>query len=135
MFKISVINANDKNRMGDYIFHKNLIYVGSNSDADLYAPTEEVQKNHIFLEVIENDLLIHLGKEIEYILINTKRTISFKKLKVGDTVQIGTLILKIEAFELTEKISTREYLKNEVERIKKNNPDKLKVLKSLSDAL
>lgn len=135
MLKISITNANDENRVGEYLFHKNLIYIGSNHDADIYAPLEKVEKNHIFLEVVDEALLVHPGRGIEYILVNTKRTVSFKKLKKGDQVQVGDLVFKIDDYQLIQNLSVKEHLKQKVETIKKDNPNQLKVLKSLSDAL
>ena len=73
MIKLAILKAKDNNRLGEYLFYSNLIYLGSNHDADIYAPLEEIGKNHIFIEIADNNLLIHLGKNVDYILVNSQQ--------------------------------------------------------------
>lgn len=135
MINLSIEKARDTDRTGNYIFQKNLIYIGSNHDADIYGPTEHIKANHIFIEVAQNQLLVHPGRGVEYILINQKRTTSFKKLKIGDTIEIGELKLKISDYRETSGLNLKEVLKRRVQEIEANDPELTELIKVFGDEL
>ena len=47
MITITITASSDSDRLGEFKFFKDLIYVGSNHDADIYLPSDEVKNNHI----------------------------------------------------------------------------------------
>lgn len=133
MIKIEVTSSNDTDRLGYFLFYKDLIYVGSNHDADLYIPDDQISNNHIFLEVVDTKLLTHLGRGVEFMLINGKRTTSFKTLRVGDSVSLNTLTFKVLEYEASKYGSISNFLKERVSDVKANEPELMELLKTLGD--
>lgn len=135
MINLSIENARDSDRIGNYTFHKNLIYIGSNHDADIYGPTEHIKSNHVFLEVVEGQLLVHLGRSVEYILVNQKRTTSFKTLKAGDVIELGKFKVRLVSFSETENLNLKELLKARVQTIETSDPELTELIKVIGDEL
>lgn len=135
MIKLEVLDSNDFDRLGNFQFFKDLIYVGSNHDADLFLPIDDLKSNHIFLEIADGKLLAHLGRNTEYILINGKRTTSFKTLKAGDVISLQSLEFKIDSYHSEEISSISDFLKRRVSESKENNPELMELLKSFGDEL
>ena len=102
MIKVKVVKADNPDYLGDYEFNKNLIYVGSNHEADLYFPESDLSFNHIFIEIVEDKLITHIHQDIEYINVNGKRTTNFKILKLHDTIEIHGIRFAITDFKITE---------------------------------
>ena len=135
MINLEVQSSSDSDRLGLFSFHKELIYVGENHDADLFIPADGLKTNHIFLEIIDSKLLAHLGRDIEFILINGKRTTSFKSLKIGDKVTINSLTFKILSFSNQEHSSPAEYLKKRVDEAKNSEPELMELLKTFGEEI
>ena len=89
MINLKITDSVDPEKIGNYTFHKNLIYIGNKYSCDIYIKDNSIISNHIFIEVIEQRLLVHLNKEIDFILINGKRTTGHKYVGVGETISIG----------------------------------------------
>ena len=109
--------------------------MGANHDADLFIPADGILNNHIFLEVVDSKLLAHLGRETEFILINGKRTTSFKTLKIGDLISLNSLSFKIQNFSLSASGSISDFLKERVAQVKENEPELTELLKTFGDEL
>lgn len=135
MIHLEVQSSTDSDRLGSFLFHKELIYVGVNHDADLFIPEDGLKKNHIFLEVVESKLLVHLGRDTKFILVNGKRTTSFKTLKIGDTISINSLTVKIINYLATANSSPSDFLKNRVSKAKESDPELMELLKTFGDEI
>lgn len=135
MINLEVQNSTDPDRLGSFLFYKDLIYVGANHDADLFIPEDGLKSNHIFLEVIESKLLAHLGRDTKFILINGKRTTSFKTLKIGDTVSINSLTFKVINYTAVENSSPSDFLKKRVAMAKESEPELMELLKTFGDEI
>ena len=133
MITITITASSDSDRLGEFKFFKDLIYVGSNHDADVYLPSDEVKNNHIFIEIIEEKLIVHLGRDIDHILVNGKRTSTFKKLKIGDVIGIGYTKLRVDSFEESKTLSTKELTKQRLASLENHNPQLFKVIKAYGD--
>lgn len=133
MIEIKVTKSNNTDFLGNYKFNKNLIYVGSNHDSDLYFPNTKLIRNHIFIEVIENKLLTHINQSCDYILVNKKRTTKFKVLKVGDILELEDIQLCITKFETTNYQTKKDALNNTAKNISKIKPELIPLISRLSN--
>ncbi len=133
MIQISVKDTFDKNYIGQYSIHKNLIYIGIDKGCDVCLEDTGIQSNHIFIEIVEKSkLLCHLGKSTDFILVNSKRTTGHKFLKVGDTIKIGdNSLLTIDAFLFQENLKYKDMLNTKTEAILETDKDLVQIMKAM----
>ena len=123
MIKLEVLESPNADYLGEYVFFKNLIYVGSNIDADLYLEDKAASSNHIFIEIVDGQLLAHLGKDAKSFWVDGKLTTKFKFLHPGNILKAGETKFKILGFENSKICTKREILnKNTDELIQSNSP-------------
>ena len=133
MIKLSIIDSKDSDRIGEFQIFKDLIYIGSNHDADIFLPQDEVVSNHIFLEIVDGSLLAHLGRDIDFILINGKRTTTFKRLKAHDSIKIGSAEMKILEFSDSQTSTIKEQINSRLSEIKSSKPELMELIKTFGD--
>lgn len=123
MIQLKVEECPSSDYVGEYIFHKNLIYIGANIDADLYLEDGALVGNHLLVEIVDGQLLAHLGKDAPSFWVDGKLATKFKFLAAGNVVKIGSTKIRIVLFAPTSKTSKREVLnKNTDELIQANSP-------------
>ena len=133
MIQLTVIDSIDSNKCMQYTFYKNLIYIGSHPSCDLFFNDKLLSNIHIFIEIIDSKLLIHLDKSTEYIHVNGKKTTAHKTIQIGSSIVIGNNTFKIDNFlyEVQEDYKTK--LNELTEKIINEDPDTLKILQELQE--
>jgi hypothetical protein len=131
MIQLSITESSDSEKIGQFTFHKNLIYIGKDSGCDLFINDTDLNFNHFFIEIIGSKLLCHLGKQTDFILINKKRTTGHKYVSIGDIVKVGNTSIEIKSFLLNKSLSYRETLNIQTEKIVTGDRDLLQILKEV----
>ena len=132
MLAIEVIHSSDPNRIGKYQFEKNQIFIGSNYSSDIYFPNTNLKKDHLFVEIIEDKILIHLGSDVKHIKVNGKRTTTFKYLKREDTFTLEDEEFRIKDFFKTTHVPAKEKL-NSITKDLSSDSDIFKIINTLNN--
>ena len=132
MIKLEILHSDDPNREGIYTFEKNQLFIGSNYSADIYLPLPHILKDHLFLEIIESKILLHLGSDVNHLKVNGKRTTTFKYLKRDDTFTIENEKFQLKDFFPTEQKLTSDKL-NEASKEIQNDPKVFEIINSLNN--
>lgn len=131
MIHFEITACPDLNTVAPFKFHQNQIYLGRSS-GDLWIKDSLLLPIHIMLEVIENDLLIHPQKGVEFYLLNGKRSSSIRKLKIDDNVQIGNTTFKVIAFHETIFESKKNILNKKLNSLIEEGSQRLSVIEKLT---
>lgn len=132
MIKFEIIKSSDLNRLGEYLFYKNQLFIGSNYSADLYFPSSKMEKDHAFAEIIDGKVLLHLGNNVDHIKVNGKRTTTFKYLKRGDTFTLINEQIKVLDFELEIEKNLKKTL-NECSHSIRENKDLFDIINTFNN--
>jgi hypothetical protein len=135
MIIVEIIEANSEDHLGKYDFHKNILYFGKNHDAEFYLPHSNLINNHIFIEIVENKLIVQLHKDVDFILVNKKRTTQFKHIKIGDILQLSDIKFRVLSFSTTENLNKNQFLSKRIKDIQENEPELMALVSSLSEEL
>lgn len=131
MIHFEVIQCPNPNAQTTFKFLKNEVYVGKDK-GDLSLGDPALESSHLLIEVPEQDLLVHPQKNVEYYLLNGKRTTSIRKLKVGDTLTIGKTIIKVLGFERTEYPSRKDILNSKLAKLMEEGSPRLSVIEKIT---
>jgi hypothetical protein len=134
MIQITVIASKDEDKIGQFTFYKNLIYIGSHKSCDLYLNDKALDKNHIFIEIVDSKLLVHLGQNTSKILINGTINTGHKYITSGMTLDLDGNVLKIDSFIQTINKEYKEELNSLTEDIIENHPKVLALLQELQES-
>lgn len=110
MIQLTVNTSLDKNKIGETIFNKNLIYIGNDHLCDLYIKEDQILANHLIIEIVESKMIIHPHKDIEFFLVNGKRSTGHKFVVPGDKVKVGETEFTITNFIETVYTPAKEQL-------------------------
>lgn len=135
MFKITILASEDNDKIGQFTFYKNLIYVGNHKSCDLYINDKDIIPNHIFIEIIGSKMLIHPNKDVDHILVSGKRTTGHKYTEIGQEIKIGSTVFRIDLFGLTTIEPSKNELNKLTEQIIENNPKVLKILQDYQESI
>lgn len=130
MIQFEITESPDQDVVGDYHLFKNEIYLGTLL-TDIIIKDPEIRKSHAFIEVVENVLLFHPQKDVPFYLLNGKRALTIRKLKVGDMVQVGKTKIKIIGFNLSANTSRKEILDNKLQQFINQQDARLEVIEKL----
>lgn len=133
MIQLKVNSCPNNDYLGKVQFFKNLIYIGSNLSSDLYLPDSEIKTNHLFIEVIENKLIAHAHKKVDYFWVNGKRTKSFKFLTIGDKIKIGSTEIEIVIYSTTTIKEKRVALNEAADILVSEKSDFIPLIQSLQE--
>lgn len=131
MIHFEIIQSPDLNVKTTFQYFKNEIYLGSNA-LDLTIVDPGIKASHLLIEVPERDLLIHPQKDVEYYLLNGKRSTAIRKIKAGDTITFGNTTLKIIAFEHTIRASKKEILNEKLAQLIEQGSGRLPVIEKIT---
>ena len=131
MIHFEITKSPDLNVISTFKYFKNEIYLGKNA-LDLNIVDSSLKKEHLLLEIPENDLLIHPQKDVEFYLLNGKRATSIRKLKVGDEIIIGNTHLKILGYEKTVNPSKKEILDKKLTKLIESNSQRISVIEKIT---
>lgn len=116
MIKIEVIHSNDTDLLGDFIFHKNLIYIG-NTIGDLRVSSGKIFNQHLFIEIAENKLIAHPHKDLDFYLVDGKRTTNIKILKTNSIIDLGEVKFRIVEFQKGLYQTTKETINQQTDQL------------------
>ncbi len=134
MIEFEIIESPDQNIITTFKFYNNAIYLGSKSK-DLSISDLDLKPLHVLLEVPEKELLIHPMRNVDYFLLNNKRSTSIKRIKKNDLIKIGNTIIKITDFEFEEKLSKKEILTTKMNQLIEENSSLLPLIETLSNMM
>ena len=131
MITFEITQSPDQNVTRLFTFYKNQVYLGRDR-GDLWINDPLLLSNNSLMEVIENDLLIHPQKGVEFYLINGKRASVIRKLKRMDVITIGNTSIRLIDFSISETFSKKEALDKKLDTLIAENSPRLQVVEELS---
>ena len=134
MIHLEVTSSPDLNVINDFEFFQNQIYLGRLS-GNLYINDPELLKSHLMIEVLENSLLIHPQKGVEFYLIDGKRSSTVRKLRIEQLITIGQTTFKVKRFEETLYQSKKELLDLKLAALIESESPRLLVIEKLAQLM
>lgn len=131
MIQIQVTQSPDLNTVATFNFLQNEIYIGS-STGDLMIKDPLLKKNHLMMEVVDSEFIVHPQKDVDFFLLNGKRTTAIRKIKINDKIIIGKTEIKILAFEFTLSKSRKDILNDKLAQLIEKESPRLPVIEQLS---
>ena len=108
MLEVQVVSCPDPEFQGTWRFFKNQIYFGY-PEGDI-SPPGELNSFAFMLEVLPDFLQAHPHSSVEFWLLNGKRASKPKKIKVGDTLQVGEIVFKVTEAKYQEFLTKKQIL-------------------------
>lgn len=133
MISIEVLKSKNSDQLSETIFYKNIIYIGCGPQEDVLIEDKRVKKNLFFIEVVENKLLIHPHKELDYFLIDGKRTTSVKYIQVNQIIGVYDFEFKINNFIYTDFNDLKTLLNNKTDELIESNSDKIELISQIEE--
>lgn len=134
MIEIEILESPDRDVIGQYSLSKNEIYLGQVL-TDIQINDSLLLNSHAFMEVLDNQLLFHPQKDAGHYLLNGKRALTIRKLKNGDTIQIGQTKFKIISFNYTQDPSRKEILDQKLASFVENQDPRMEVIEMLGQLM
>ncbi len=131
MIKFEIIESPDLEVLSTFEYFHNLIYIGRTS-GNLTIQDPGLLKSHLMLEVVDQEMIVHPQKEVEYYLINGKRATTPRRVKPGEVVSIGSTKIKLISFDETPAFSKKNILNQKLNELIENGSQKLPVVEALS---
>lgn len=131
MIQITINSSPDINKIGTITFNKNLIYIGNNHTCDLFISDTNLISNHLIIEIVESKMIVHPHKDIDFFLVNGKRTTGHKFVTLGNKIKIGGTEFTIDLFTETTYISMKETLNKLTDDLIKEESPLLDVIQEL----
>lgn len=131
MIHLEILTGPDRNTLGSFQYFQNEIYLGKTS-GDLHVQDSQLKDSHLMIEVVEKDLIVHPQKDVEFYLIDGKRSSSIRKVKTGQKLTIGGTTIKIVGFEFTEMPSKKVILDTKLAQLAEQNSPRLVVIEKLA---
>jgi len=133
MIKIEIINSNDILRLGEYVFFKNFLTIGSSYTNDLFLTLDGLDAIHSALEIEENKLFITFNVKLDHIKVNKKITTGKKRLVENDIIRLADVEIKILKFEMTVHETRKEILNRKLQEKNFQNNPILEVVQNLRE--
>lgn len=134
MIELEILESPDRDVIGHYSFSKNEIYLGQVlTDIQIRDPL--LHDSHAFIEVLDDKLLFHPQRDTGHYQLNGKRAITIRKLKNGDTIQIGATKLKIISYNYTHNPSRKEILDQKLADFIEQQDSRLEVIEMLGQMM
>ncbi len=131
MIKFEIIESPDLEVLSTFEYFHNLIYIGRTT-GNLTIQDPALLKSHLMIEVVDQDVIVHPQKEVEFYLINGKRSTTPRKLRAGEIVTIGSTKMKLISFEETPAFSKKNILNQKLNELIESGSQKLPVIEALS---
>ena len=131
MIQIEFLQGPDKDILSNFQFFQNQIYLGRTSGT-LLIKDPDLYKTHLMIEVIGNDLLVHPQKDVEFYLIDSKRSSTVRKIKRGQTLTIGSTKFKVLNFEETQFETKKNILDQKLSHLIETNSGRVEIIEQLS---
>lgn len=134
MIHFEITDSPDLNVKTDFKFHRNQVYLGRRAD-DLCIVDPGLRDSHLLIEVPEKDLLIHPQRDVEFYLLNGKRSTSIRRAKVGDVITIGNTSIKILGYQHEEVSTKKDVLKQKLDQLLEANSPRLGVIEKITELM
>lgn len=134
MIEFEVVESSDLNSLSTYQFFQNQIYIGRTS-GDLVIQDSSLRTSHGIIEIVENELLFHPQKDVEFFLINGKRATTIRKIKVQDKITVGQTVIQILRFGPTFTESRKAILDRRLNTLIEENSPTLSIIENLSQLM
>ncbi len=134
MIALDVIETPDANIRTQFRFFKNELYFGR-KNGDLKIEDNSIQPSHLMIEILENELLVHPQKGVEFFLINGKRATSIRKIKKGDVIGFGKTSVKITDFQSTPDRSKKTVLNEKLNLLMESDSPRMPVIEKISEMM
>jgi hypothetical protein len=108
MIEVQITNCPDPDFQGTWKFYKNQIYLGF-PEGDI-SPEGELPSFGFMIEVLPDFLQAHPNPNVEFWLLNGKRASKPRKIKIGDTLQVGNIIFKVTEAKFQEFQTKKQIL-------------------------
>jgi hypothetical protein len=131
MIQIEIIQGPDQNTISPVKYFQNQIFIGRSS-GDLQIDDPELNKLHLMLEVIGQDLILHPQKGVEFYLLNGKRSSVVRKIKTTDSITVGKTTFKVVSFEETIREKKKDILNRKLNQLIEDNSLRMPVIENLS---
>lgn len=134
MIEFEVVESSDLNSLSTYQFFQNQVYIGRTS-GDLLIQDSNLHSSHAIIEIVENELLLHPQKDVEFFLINGKRATAIRKIKVGDKITLGQTTLRVLRFEPVFTKTRKEILDQKLATLLEENSPRLSIIENLTQLM
>ncbi len=134
MIDFEISESPDQDVIGVYHLFKNEVYLGQTL-TEIKIKDPLLLDSHAFMEVLDDKLLFHPQKDVSHYLLNGKRALTIRKLKAGDTIQIGKTVMKINHFNYTPNPSRKEILDQKLASLVENQDPRLEAITSLGQLM
>lgn len=133
MIEFEIIDSPDPELIGKNIFYKNQIFIGPKGK-DVYIPSSNKLGN-VSIDVFPQCLAVTPNRDIDFFLLNGKRSNTTRKVNIGDIIEIDDNKIKITNAEYQVYQLKEDILKDNLKEIIENNPKKLEIIKTLEKKL
>jgi hypothetical protein len=131
MIHFEILKSPDSSMITKIEFFQNVIYIGK-TKGNIILNDTSLLESHVMIEVINNDLIIHPQKNVDYYLIDGKRATSIRKIKTNQVITIGQTSFKIINFEETKLKSKKNTLDEKLNILIESNSSRLEIIEDLA---
>ena len=131
MIHFEILKSPDAGMITKIEFFQNVIFIGK-TKGNIIIADPSLSESHVMIEVINNDLIIHPQKNVDYYLIDGKRATSVRKIKPDQVITIGQTSFKIINFEESKIKSKKNTLDEKLNSLIETNSSRLAIIESLA---
>ena len=131
MIQFEIIKSPDSNIVSKSEFFQNMIYLGR-TKGNIIISDPSLLDSHIMIEVVNKDLIIHPQKNVDFYLIDGKRSSSVRKIKTDQVITIGQTSFKVTSFEETLFKSKKNTLDEKLNALIEANSTRLAIIEELA---
>ncbi len=131
MIHFEILKSPDAGMITKIEFFQNVIFIGK-TKANIIIADPSLSESHVMIEVINNDLIIHPQKNVDYYLIDGKRATSVRKIKIDQVITIGQTSFKIIKFEESKLKSKKNTLDEKLNSLIETNSSRLAIIETLA---
>jgi hypothetical protein len=104
MISIKILECSNSNLIGNTVFYSNLIEIGS-TNGDILLQSKDYMNHLFYVETVEDYIQIIPNPNIDFYLLNGKRSLSQRKLQKSDTITYNDFVFSVIDFSYTEMIN------------------------------
>lgn len=134
MLHLKITSSNNPDIIGEHIYYLSEIYLGK-SKGHILIFDPKLFDYHFRLETFSDGIICDCHPDVEYYLINGKRSEGKNKISPKETIQIGETIFFVEKFEHLPYESRKDKLNKNITDILESDPSTKNVLKLIENEL
>lgn len=133
MIDLTLTCKNNPKINGRRVIYKNLIYIGSDYSCDIFTPGKKIKHIHIFIEVVDNKLLVHLGKNVQEVHVAGKKTTSVRFFKRNEIISFLGYEIIVSDFSYNNYSNTKDEINRLTEVLAQSNGPILELIKEIQE--